>query len=151
MTNTDTELFELCNQVYGATKWGRMDNNSSTDEYYVGNPIRSRLNKPDVVEGWQIWRWEDFVDSGRLHYSLGKGQAYPLYNSDYLLDRPPNWVTLEKRGNKATFQYLAKCDTLRSWTGSEIEALSDTPLKALLLLTLNIINQGIDLGEKNNE
>lgn len=89
MTIASRELFELCKQVYEATGWGRMDNGSSTDEYYVANPVSIRLNKPDVIKGWQIWRWEDFGESGRLHFSLGRGRAYPIYTSDYLLEKLP--------------------------------------------------------------
>lgn len=135
MTIASRELFELCKEVYERTKWGRMDNGSPTDEYYVANPVSIRLNKPDVVEGWQIWRWEDFGESGRLHYKLGKEQAYPLYTSDYLLEKLPFPTEI----GCDSFTWIGKYEN----RGKQVWERADTPLKALLRLTLKLHEENI--------
>ncbi len=149
MTIESSELFELCKQVYKATGWGRMDNGSPTDEYYAANPVSILLNKPDVIKGWQIWRWEDFGESGRLHFSLGKGQAYPLYTSDYLLEKLP-FQTKYTRGDGRiakgwcylVLTYADNGQSVATYANRNKEWIepfySDTPLKALLKLTLKL-------------
>lgn len=141
----DNELFTLCKQVYEMTKLGRMDNSSSTDEYYKANPVQSSLDKPDVIKGWQVWRWEDFRESGRLHYYLGKGQAYPKYTSDYLLEKLPKMFVGDHGDGEGEF-WLALFPEKDRWTACypldsdeyhiRNSVHSDTPLKALLKLVL---------------
>ena len=138
------ELFELCKQVYKATGWGRTDNGSPTDEYYAANPVSILLNKRDFIKGWQIRRWEDFGESGRLNFSLGKGQAYPLYTSDYLLEKLPATVKNDFDGGD---DYLILYKKGKSWCADYMGQFkmqkSDTPLKALLKLTLKLHEEGL--------
>lgn len=138
------ELFELCKQVYEATGWGRMDNGLPTDEYYAANPVSIRLNKPDVIEGWQIWRWEDFGESGRLHYSLGRGHAVPLYTSDYLLEKLPVYsedaegmLSVTTRQGQERNGWMAYYEDIDGYSVGA-EGIGKSPLKAILRLTLKL-------------
>lgn len=120
------ELFELCKQVYEATGW-----DDTRDYYHEKDSFNFDTRSFERNGEWTV------VERRRAPYDI------PLYTSDYLLEKLPNWTTLDKRGDKSTYKYLAKCDTLQSWTGGEIEALSDTPLEALLKLGIALAEKGL--------
>ena len=73
-------------------------------------------------------------------YEDGKGIPYhdvPLYTSDYLLDKLPlgeniNMFFYRSKGGLWLFQ----------WTGRNLSGSSDTPLKALLKLTIALHDAG---------
>lgn len=130
----DNELFELCRQVYERTEWGFHDRSLIQQFFY-----RTRKEDPNTGELSDV-----IIISSSLAYKINRDRnglpECPLYTSDYLLEKLPNWVTLNKFGGN---DYKAECDPLKTWTGGLVEAKSDTPLKALLLLTIALHNQGI--------
>ena len=119
MTNTDTELYELCKQVYEATGW-------------------------IVSEYPNYWYMQQRV-TGRA--ALAK--AHPLYTSDYLLEKlsaitdyisvkQSNEISIDaSKGEKGNWY-------AHYWFKSRrVQVKSDTPLKALLKLTLNLHEEGL--------
>ena len=86
--------------------------------------------------------WDKTKDAFRLYID---GVPVPLYTSDYLLEKLP------KSLNRYGLFELAptRAETMWSagyWTNDRLETFSvigDTPLKALLKLTLNLHEEGI--------
>ncbi|NQX14252.1 hypothetical protein HQQ80_21705 [Microbacteriaceae bacterium VKM Ac-2855] len=111
---TDQELFKLCKEVYEKSPaW----NDTSQ---CIWNGIVSQPDK--TVVDWAI-------DAKYINYS-------PLYTSDYLLGKLPKNTSVEKRYDDC----VAILD-LRPGN-YPIEVTSDTPLKALLKLTLALHEAG---------
>lgn len=127
----DSELFELCKSVYERTGW------YDTDFHF--RPAKN-------VEGVIVW-----LPQYRMgNYDSVHGSPVPLYTSDYLLEKL-DFLLTPLHGHmtlrKLDDGYHIDADNIYEGPRLEI-AISDTPLKALLLLTLNLIDQGIDLKEK---
>ena len=127
MSDNDTELFDLCNQVYEKTGWG------GTVQFICNDEVFS--------EG----EYEDYGMS--FNFDADKGHI-PLYTSDYLLDKLhlTNRTDREKyhigiivgrdiHGNKAVSASAQD-------TGWIIQEGGDTLLIALLKLTLTLHKQG---------
>lgn len=118
MTNTDTELFELCKQLYDATGW------DAEYKYFYGTSS---------------------VAHDRQHSML---ENTPLYTSDYLLEKLPvplffnnNDCAIEvRRTKKDKYRWSAN---IRTSGGQYFKQVSDTPLKALLKLTLKLHEEGL--------
>ena len=125
-TNQVNELYELCKRVYELTSWkdtySRLDDGNHT--------IRNEGN--EVL--------------------LGSKQA-PLYTSDYLLEKLPDTIGLY-REERTPDKWLAACEDGISYGGKHVECgddecgcesyygESDTPLKALLKLTIALLEAG---------
>lgn len=110
----DDELFELCRQVYEATGWG------DTHQVLV------KLVKHWIPNSERIAEWHNNGD-----YPIS-ASVPPLYTSDYLLEKllpiTPVKFYRAKNGNISLF-----------WEPIEPvyeDMMADTPLKALLRLTL---------------
>ncbi len=102
MSSHDTERFELCKEVYKRTELETKGN------YYV------------TVKGKStIWHWEDAQ-------WLDKTERFPLYTSDYLLEKLPNVVLSHSKG----FSYRVSTRLIRD------RFTADTPLNALLKLVI---------------
>ena len=113
MTALDQELFDLCKEVYEATGWD--------DNKLLPKGIPAHLG------------------------------YCPLYTSDYLLEKLPSWyfdTDIEETMVLALMPHMLETD---KWIaryetpehrGSEFEAIADTPLKALLKLTLALHEAG---------
>jgi len=118
-TNQASELYELCKEVYKRTRW------EDTLQFY------------DSFK--DIYSEGEYEDYGMSHsfikgsYDIEDGQV-PLYTSDYLLEKLPEWTELKR---KTTISYTAKRDALESYSFE-----SDTPLKALLKLTIALSKAG---------
>lgn len=121
----DTELFDLCKQVYEATGWSSEDRGIThvyCHEHVTALPID--------------WDTSDF----HLHI--------PLYNSDYLMDKLPETITIavlkdvihqtSADGNKS-YRNRYSAHNL----GPIKSGWSDTPLKALLKLCLALKKEGL--------
>lgn len=107
MTHNDTELFELCKEVYIQTQW------DDTYRIFVNN---------------QIWNKLDFVADKKIQ----KSNVYiPLYTSDYLLEKLPNSCMVYKHPRGFGAKMALK-----------LNQFADTPLKALLKLTLALHEAG---------
>ena len=125
------ELFELCKQVYEATGWDDTKNVWSLQ--HTGS-VEEQMIKEEI---------------GAFEYSrepteclrMGQPVLAPYYTSDYLLEKLPYkigkansaiWLRLGKTRNSYTVCYM----------GSDLVCIydfeADTPLKALLKLTLKL-------------
>lgn len=109
----DTELYELCKEVYKRTKWD------------------------DYCEYWSFGG-EYTVDKDSMTSIEVQTAIIPLYISDYLLEKLPNDVILKKTEDGDYRSYAPKTIPIKS-------ILSDTPLKALLKLTIALSEAGVKL------
>ena len=113
------ELFELCKEVYESTGWRGEDGFITT--------IGGKWIK-DVKKGW----FDETIDSDGF---------YPLYTSDYLLEKLPC-----NKGNHVDLGKWSGGYWSAGWQPNSgrryIRAVADTPLKALLKLTLALIEAG---------
>ena len=126
----DNELFELCKEVYKRTGW------DSTEKCYAFID--------EFGEGGKHWRviplHEDNVDD--------VDDWYPLYTSDYLLEKlsglvdyvsmsQNNKVTIDSEEGEKGKWYA------HYWLKSRrLQVSSDTPLKSLLKLTIALSEAG---------
>ena len=120
MTNQASELFELCKEVYERTGWD--------DESDI-----------DLNGHWCI------NDEFRLysHIAPSHDGDIPLYTSDYLLEKLPyevnnNLLNMNKFPNSYEFRYGMASVAYHTKLTSE----ADTPLKALLKLTIALSEAG---------
>lgn len=133
-TEQDYGLFELCKQVYEATGWkytiGRFHDDGSYDGY-VGHKGVAYTPNPQDAE----WLPKNI----------------PLYTSDYLLEKLSvitDYVSV-KRSNKISID--ASNDEKGNWyahywfKSRRVQVKSDTPLKALLKLTIALDDAGVKL------
>lgn len=120
----DNELFELCKQVYEKTGWGawsQPDGDSDQTESYWKHLDGETEN--EAFKSAEHSKWSKAV------------WIAPLYTSDYLLEKLP-WSTVCSGPNEGMFG---------SWmNGKPKETFNeaDTPLKALLKLTLALHEAG---------
>ena len=120
------ELFELCASVYKFTGW--------KTGRHIWSPKR-----PLVCKG------DDFMD----------GMSFPLYTSDYLLEKLP--VHVDKERAKHLYQYVetfypyTKREYMVGYEKSEFSEYADTPLKALLKLVVTLHESGkLENGPKRD-
>ena len=119
-TNQASELFELCKEVYELTGW------DGTDK------CRAYLKNPYV----DVWDWETIP----CHEDnvVDVDEWYPLYTSDYLLDKllPITSIQLKSKANGdiRLFYFPEKPD----YATYDY----DTPLKCLLALTIALSEAG---------
>lgn len=140
----DNELFELCKEVSAILP--------ITDDidYYL------RWSKPNNVF-MKVNRWQYDEDSRRYAHKAitpqfnAENEVAPLYTSDYLLDKLPKFSPVAKdayltviekqtpKDKREDFYWTAGYFTGSGWsyTGQ-----SDTPLKALLKLTIELHEAG---------
>ena len=107
------ETFDLCRQVWEATGW-EMPKSSRSRYIFYGTG-----GYPSVVKT-----------------RSKKGESYPLYNSDYLLERLPEPVLLRKRGGVYDASVRKGNRVYPYKEGS-------TPLIALLRLVLELKKENI--------
>lgn len=131
----DKELFELCKQVYEVTWWDRYHNGHI--EQYIEKAYFTidGILQDSVVDRYKLLK-EQFV--------------CPLYTSDYLLEKLPESILLDKQ-----YKRWLSMDNLGSdgWqfsyraerTAPLYASVSETPLKALLKLTLALNKAGVEL------
>lgn len=128
-TNQASELYELCKEVYELTGWkytiGRFHDDGSYDGY-VGHRGIAYTPNPQNAE----WLPKDI----------------PLYTSDYLLEKLPkkynNGILLLAITNSTQWgaEYYSFYPPER---GAKTDVyISDTPLKALLKLTIDLSEAG---------
>lgn len=122
-TNQASELFELCQKVYKLTSWKDTRNRLDDGNYTIRN------------EGNEVL--------------LGSKQAL-LYTSDYLLEKLPGYIALTsttwddvhvyKKDSELDYQACACYQS--NVKGKLIQRVADTPLKALLKLTIALSEAG---------
>lgn len=121
-TNQASELFELCKGVYERLpEW----DDSSLSFYH------------NIVASTAPPKYE--VEQKREYYHV----EAPLYTSDYLLGKLPNWIEMLKKPEGYAFRKMVQAQPINHYTQEE----SDTPLKALLKLVIALS----EAGELNND
>lgn len=137
MTNTDTELYELCKQVYEATGWENTPNAYYVEGHYFSGNIEMPEGEPYLAQ-----------ESGKYDLAFPTKWVCPLYTSDYLLEKLPsrlifhnNDCAIEVRRTKKD-KYMWSANIRHSY-GQYFKQISDTPLKALLKLTLKLHEEKI--------
>lgn len=127
----DTELFELCKEVYERTRW------KNVRDLYFNSSI-----------GWTLSDFGKDVKDANEALEDEPGDWLPLYTSDYLLDR-----LCEHRGKAGVTVYHVH--STMQWEafyagksfdygtdGQHWDTQADTPLKALLKLTIALDDAG---------
>lgn len=121
----DQELFDLCKQVYEATGWPQELNISQLYEY-----------------------WDDHDELCVISIEDSDDELVPSYTSDYLLEKLPkhvdylslnqnNKLTIDSSNGEKGKWYA------HYWLRSRrLQVSSDTPLKALLELTIALSEAG---------
>lgn len=122
MTSQDSDLYELCKEVYE-----RFPEWVGTVQFISNNEIFSESE------------YEDYGMS--FNFDTDKGHT-PLYTSDYLLEKLP-----KEQFTQPDFVecLMVRKDSETSYTAGYfliIEAKADTPLKALLKLTIALSEAG---------
>lgn len=116
----NSELFDLCKEVYEKTEW------ETKARYYMNINGKS-----------SIWHWQDAQE-------FDKSERVPIYTSDYLLEKLRETKRIDvivgiNRINE--IQCYAKALNLME-LHSDIKSFADTPLKALLKLTIALSEAG---------
>lgn len=116
MINQASELFELCKEVYKKTGW-------KCGEPYLKDEVFSMYKESDVL--------------------------YYLYTSDYLLEKLPNKIKSEHSTGWLTLSPMDKENWGAGYEADHTEHIDDykfewsnTPLKALLKLTISLHKAG---------
>lgn len=124
----DTELFDLCKKVYEKTGW------DVNGDHYLLRPTKLNFDKPDKLENQEShgsdYKWQIGKDSEGMWKAK---EVIPLYTSDYLLEKLPPKSYCGK--NNVGYGVAWK-------TGTDYDQDADTPLKALLNLTLALKEAG---------
>lgn len=113
MSGVDTELFELCKEVYETTG--------------VGNDAEAKF----LLE----WRVHSRVTREPVSYSQ---EQYPIYTSDYLLEK----LRLSETSTQPQIELIGNSYNWKAYRGYCSPGIADTPLKALLKLTLALHDAG---------
>ena len=128
-TNQASELYELCKEVYKKTDW-----------------------KPTESRWWIINEYGERT----LNYSPAiHNPTVPLYTSDYLLEKLPGLLDIDNKTFSLAVQaQVAPPDFVALYTHTSVVAgklaghstryinVADTPLKALLRLTIALSEAG---------
>jgi hypothetical protein len=117
--NNDNELFKLCKEVFEKTGWDEQKFYFETSGFDTA--VRQKIGKP----------------------SFTTLKLTPLYNSDYLLEKLPKIID----DRRITLQPVvvgwdASYDLVEEADDSILDSFSNTPLKALLKLTLTLVEEG---------
>ena len=131
-TNQASELFELCKEVFEKTGWGdwsRPDGDSDQTKAYW----KTLVGEDVPFISYEHSRWSDAL------------WLAPSYTSDYLLEKLPREIrnqTIEvvSYGDHWEAAYSEARDAL--WDTAIKSHAADTPLKALLKLTIALSEAG---------
>ena len=128
MTNQASELFELCRDVYERTGW-----------YEVDKFWHSLVSHD--TKRWSEYKLQDYRPS-----DLFGMRIVPLYTSDYLLEKLPRYIYLQQSADgKWWWASQLQPTELRTAENAyqSINTSAGTPLRALLLLTLKLHEEGL--------
>ena len=130
MTNQASELYELCKEVYERTGW------EDVRDFYHENDTFDEETQTFKRNG--IF---SIVERKRADYNT------PLYTSDYILKKLPVHIDRGVRAKhllvyeETIYPYTENCYRAL-YEKSEYQEYSDTPLKALLKLTIALSEAG---------
>lgn len=139
--SNDTELFELCKEVYEKTEWRFRESSKSFYLFGGEEELTETLKVSDID-------------------LLMKQIAFiaPLYTTDYLLEILPK--NIEEFGGDTFYLSLGYTPdgktSVASYSNYDVDKVyqlktnADTPLKALLKLTLALHEVGIELKEPSD-
>jgi hypothetical protein len=130
----DNELFDLCKEVYKRTKWWYPMTESH--EYYTNFNPRDKHDRT-----WRVKRYFGPKDK------TGE-QMFPLYTSDYLLEKLPGIrIDVWNDGHVIIKKQLhdGVPENVERKYGDTVKVEADTVLKALLKLVLALNDAGIKL------
>lgn len=135
----ENEVFKLCKQVYEATGWFEVS------DFYV----KSFTKKDDFKNAlWEIESYSSYAEH-MTKEEFSQSNTVPLYTSDYLLEKLP-FLTKYTRGDGRiakgwcylVLTYANDGQSVATYANRNKEWIepfySDTPLKALLKLTLKL-------------
>ena len=134
----DKELFDLCKQVYEKTGW------NNTEFFWVAPPLNN--TDYEVMHKSKLHQLNDYIANPDMIDKMYNSTF--CYDSDYILEKLPGligayqskWVQCLRLAKNEKHGYLAGyIGTDLVWTHSNQ---SDTPLKALLKLTLALSEAG---------
>lgn len=118
----ENEVFELCKQVYEATGW-----DDTEDGFFDGGEVMPFTDRIGAYIGASNFRC-------------------PLYTSDYLLEKLPRYIYLQQSADgKWWWASQLQPTELRTAENAyqSINTSAGTPLRALLLLTLKLHEEGL--------
>ena len=129
-TNQASELHELCKKVYELTKWEQRANISELYEY-----------------------WDDYDELCVISVEDTDDELTPAYNSDYLLEKLPAHfyggtiamtAETDEGPTRYSFFYEDNYETAKvvHCKNVRLQGWDDTPLKALLKLTIALSEAG---------
>lgn len=130
----DEELFGLCKEVNTRLGWGVPKTDKIMDYYFK-----------DGINGWEIVEFPVFSSAGILNVMNKRGAAYPIYTSDYLLEKLPrniNEATNELLVSRWASRWRACYMPINLGHFPEQRTEADTPLKALLMLVIALDDAG---------
>ena len=135
----DTELFELCKEVYKRTGW-ELEDGILVDYRFGGTYKNDFMNKKLSV-------WKKQLEEYKEAYKVSDAKASeqfafaPLYTSDYLLEKlPKTRMDSDYNGNwNMGIQWHSEEKGWNYFVGA-FNGYGDTPLKALLKLSIALDN-----------
>lgn len=126
-TNQASELYELCKKVYELTGWKQ---------------------EPDISYLYKYW--DNYDELCVISIEGAYDALVPAYTSDYLLEKLPGYIALTsttwddvhvyKKDSELDYQACACYQS--NVKGKLIQKVADTPLKALLKLTIALSEAG---------
>jgi len=136
----DTELFELCQKVYEKTGW------NNTEFRWVAPPLNDTDYK--IMHKSKLHQLNDYIANPEMVDKMYNSTF--CYDSDYLLEKLPKWVLVMGIRQKITIMRMLESlrdgeQFLSEWKaryGFNLVGEAETPLKALLLLTLALSEAG---------
>ncbi len=140
-TNQASELYELCKEVYKRTGWSDTLVKHSKDKH-APNPL-----VVETVYEKYVGVYENAVGCDECEGEYSLEGLTPLYTSDYLLEKLPHYsptaihrLTLQPVANHGMWA-ASYDDTNRRESSVGVHS-ADTPLKALLKLTIALSEAG---------
>jgi hypothetical protein len=134
----DTELFELCKEVSELTGWNDKDELTFYLRHHKPNGMIVRVSQAEFD-----YDSDRFRNSTTAKQFREENETYPLYTSDYLLEKLPG--KLDNKYLTLTlweYKWLACYMNGNFHEGMNRDEVSETPLKALLNLTLALHEAG---------
>lgn len=130
----DEELFELCRDLYKSTGWLKHGSDLEADFYFATNDLEFKTENYELIS-----REHHHFPGGYI------GQDFiPLFTSDFLLTKLQLFLSGERRSVVLKVRdgiWYVDADNI--YIGPRLNGVdSDTPLKALLKLTIALHDVG---------
>lgn len=140
-TNQANELFKLYKEVYERTGW------ETEDIIVIDKRFGGGFNNDLIQQKLSVWKKK--ISDYQTNHNVSDEKIteqfayYPLYTSDYLLEKLPATVKNDfDGGNDYIILYKKGKSWYADYMGQFKRQKSDTPLKALLKLTIALSEAG---------